>query len=136
MSQTAETAPGIDSRQAKIRQWLNPEWRPARLGRLDRRTWQAQLLRDTRAELCEHLGGKPSATQMALIDRIAQLRLHLALFDLKFARRDTISRHDSRTYLAWSNSYGRLLRLLGLESAPVPEPNWNEWLASRGEPES
>jgi hypothetical protein len=28
--------------------------------------------------------------------------------------------HDSRVYLAWSNSYVRALRLLGIENEPLP----------------
>jgi hypothetical protein len=108
---------------------VNPEYRPVALGKMDRRTWQARLLRDTTADLIRHCGGAPSVTQELLIEQVAQLRLRLALFDLKHGERGRMSLHDSRTYLAWANSYGRLMRLLGLEAAPEPQPTWQELVA-------
>jgi hypothetical protein len=105
--------------------------RPAKLGKLDRRTWQGQLLRDTRAALLEHLGGKATPTQMAIIEQAAQLKLRLALFDLKHAEQGgEMTLHDTRTYLAWSNAYVRTVRELGLQPPKVKAAdNWQDAVA-------
>lgn len=100
---------------------INPEYRAAALGKLDRRTWQARLLLAARAELAAHVGGSPSATQAAMIEQLAQLRLRLVLFDRRFAERGEQSDHDRRSYLAFANSHARLLGQLGLRAAP-PRP--------------
>ena len=111
---------------------INPEYRAAALGKLDRRTWQARLLRDARAELTAHVGGTPSATQTALIEQLAQLRLRLVLFDRRFAERGEQTDHDRRSYLAFANTHARLLGALGLKAAPAePAPRWVPY-AARG----
>lgn len=97
---------------------IAPYSRPAALAKLDQRTREARLMRDARAELIAHVGGRPSATQRALIEQAVQLRLRLAVMDRTFAESVTMTEHDLRTYLAWSNSYTRTLRQLGLEAAP------------------
>ena len=96
---------------------LGPYSRPTVLAKRDQRTREARLLREARAELTAHVGGNPSATQRALIDQAAQLRLRLACMDRKFAESGTFTEHDSRTYLAWSNSYTRTLLRLGVTGA-------------------
>jgi hypothetical protein len=99
---------------------------------MDRRTKEARLLRDTRAELTAHLGGAPSATARALIEQAAQLRLRLATMDRAFAEAGgKMTLHDSRTYLAWANSYSRLLRQLGLRGAPERGPTLADYLAAK-----
>lgn len=75
------------------------------------------MLKSVRADLTAHVGGHPSATQRALIEQAGQLRLRLAAMDQKFAQAGELSHHDSRTYLAWSNSYGRLISRLGSKPA-------------------
>jgi hypothetical protein len=77
-------------------------------------------MRRVRAELAAHVGGKPSATQRALIDRIAWLYLHIAMLDARSVERRHMTEHDSRTYLAWCNTLARTLRQLGLKGV---EPN-------------
>ena len=122
------TAPTRDKRR------LGPYSRPAALVTMDMRTKEARLLRDTRAELTAHVGGTnaASATQRALIEQCAQLRLRLATMDRAFAEAGgKMTAHDSRTYLAWANSYSRLLRQLGLRGAPAPVPSLAEYLASK-----
>lgn len=110
---------------------ISPYSKRVALVTMDRRTKEARLLRDTRAELTAHLGGNPSATQRALIEQAAQLRLHLATMDRTFAETGgKMTLHDSRTYLAWANSYSRLLRLLGLKGAPERGPSLAEILAA------
>ena len=46
---------------------------PVALAKLDQRTKEARLMRETRAELAAHVGGKPSAVQAAMIERACQL---------------------------------------------------------------
>jgi hypothetical protein len=68
-----------------------------------------------------HVGGKPSATQKALIERAAMLTLHLARMDMRAMEAGDLSDHASRQYLAWSNTLSRTLTQLGLEAAPPPK---------------
>ncbi|HVC52761.1 MAG TPA: hypothetical protein VND87_12125 [Stellaceae bacterium] len=101
---------------------IGPYSRPHRLAMLDGRTREARLLQETRDALIEHVGGSPSATQRALIERAAWLQLRVAQLDVRIAEGATFSDHDSRTYLAWSNSLGRTLAALGLKPAAPPVP--------------
>jgi hypothetical protein len=74
-------------------------------------------MRARRAELTQHVGGQPSAVERQLIERAVRLGFQLELMDAKLARGDEFTEHDHRVYLAWSNSLGRTLRLLGLKPA-------------------
>lgn len=87
---------------------------------MDQRTREARIMAKVRADLSVHVGGKPSATQNALIERAAWLTLHVALLDAKMTAPSSLTEHDSRTYLAWSASLVRTLRTLGLQGAPLP----------------
>jgi hypothetical protein len=69
------------------------------------------LLRATRARLIEHVGGSPSAVQAELIERAAQLTLKVAQLDAKLDA-GSMTDHDHRHYLAWSNSLTRTLERL------------------------
>jgi hypothetical protein len=80
----------------------------------DGRTREARLLRETRARLVAHVGGSPSATQLAQIDRAAWLTLRLAQFDTLRARGEAA---DDVLYLAWSNSLSRIMQRLGAPAA-------------------
>jgi len=112
---------------------IGPYSRPHTLAKLDGRTREARLMRDARTELTAHLGGTPSATQRALIEQAAQLRLRLATMDRQFVETGAMTEHSSRTYLAWSNSYSRLLRQLGLAGAKERPPTLAEILAQSHE---
>ena len=74
-------------------------------------------MRETRAELAAHVGGRPTAVQSALIERACQLTLRIVTMDRKFAEIGEQTDHDSRTYLAWSNSLTRTLAQLGVAGA-------------------
>jgi hypothetical protein len=87
---------------------------------LDGRTKEAALMRGVREDLVRHLGNSPSAVQSRLIDRIAMLSLHVALFDKRALESGGLSERDSRSYLAYSNSLSRCLRQLGLQPAASP----------------
>lgn len=110
---------------------IGPYSAPASLAKLDGRTREARVLRQGRAELLAHVGGAPSAVQRALIEQACQLRLRLALMDEHFAATGEMTEHDSRAYLAWANSYSRLLGRLGMKPVIAPTRTLQEHLASR-----
>jgi hypothetical protein len=96
---------------------LGPYSRTAILSKLDGRTREARLMRGTRSALIAHVGGKPSVVQQTLIERACQLQIRIAMMDRDFAAGGGQTEHDSRTYLAWSNSLTRTLRELGVDGA-------------------
>ena len=100
---------------------IGPYSRPLALAKLDGRTREARLMRDTRKSLVQHVGGKPTATEAMVIDRVVNLTLRVATMDRKFTATGTMTEHDTREYLAWSAALTRLLRQLGFASAP-PKP--------------
>ncbi len=101
-------------------QKIGPYSKRGTLDKLDRRTAEARLMRDVRAELTAHVGGKPDAVQRALIDRAAWLRLHIRLMDNRTSLGRELSERDSREYLAWCNSYRLLMESLG-PAVPLPD---------------
>ena len=103
---------------------------PATLANLDQRTREARLMRETRAELIAHVGGKPSATQTVLIERAVALTLQLAMMDAKQGR-GGLTEYDTRTYLAWSNSLVRTMKALGLVGKAQQGPDLKGYLAAR-----
>jgi hypothetical protein len=109
---------------------IGPYSRPHVLGKLDRRTKEARLLRETIAALTAHVGGRPSATQAALIRRCAWLTLRVALLDEKMLQAGEMGERDSKTYLAWSNSLARTLRDLGLKGVAERPPTLAEVIAA------
>ena len=90
--------------------------RPARVPSNDGRSAEARLLRRTREALTKHVGGKPTATQRAMIDRAAMLTLHLARMDVRAIEAGDFSDHASRQYLGWSNTLTRTLARLGMDA--------------------
>ena len=85
-----------------------------------------------RAELLKHVGSTPSATQRALVDRAAWLSLHVAMMDAKAIEAGGMpTEHDSRQYLAWSNTLTRTLTAIGLKSAAQAPKSLKEHLAER-----
>lgn len=90
--------------------------RPIALAKIDGRSPEARLIARTRADLTRHVGGKPTAVQKALINRIAILTMHVARIDKRAIEKGGMSEADSRTYLAHSNSLCRALGQLGLQS--------------------
>jgi hypothetical protein len=99
------------------------------LEKMDGRTKEARLMRDLRRELTAHVGGSPSATQRALIERASWLTLHTAQIDGKIADGGRLTEHDARMYLAWSNSLTRCLRQLGMQAAAQKPPTLTDYLA-------
>jgi hypothetical protein len=99
---------------------IGPHSRPHMLLKLDGRTKEARLMAATRAELTAHVGGRPSAVQRTLIERVARLKLYIELMDAKAIDAGGLTERDSRQYLAWSNSLRLALRDLGLEGRNKP----------------
>jgi hypothetical protein len=97
-----------------------PKSKPRRrlLRLTDGRTSEAQLIARVTAELTEHVGGKPTASQRMLIERAAMLSLQVFLMDKQGIRDGGLNPHNTNAYLAWSNSLVRTLSLLGLDAAP------------------
>ena len=108
---------------------IGPYSRSGPLARIDGRSREGRLLRSVRAELVRHIGGNPSATERALIERAVWLSLRVAQLDAKMAAGNSFSDHDSRTYLAWSNSLARTLREVGLRPSAPPQPSLADLVA-------
>jgi hypothetical protein len=106
---------------AKSHAPLTPHSRLLARGSIDGRTREGRFLAAVRAELAGHLGGEPSAAQRVLIDRVAWLRLRVALFDEKLAQGAELTGHDARVYLAHSNALIRAMREIG-HKAVVARP--------------
>jgi hypothetical protein len=83
-----------------------------------------------RAELMAHLGSSPSPVQMAMMEQAAEIKLRLSVMDQTFRQTGRRSAHATRDYLAWSNSFTRLLRQFGLNARTTPGPTLAEILAT------
>ena len=68
------------------------------------RTGEGKRLREFRAALVAHCGGRPSATMAALIDRATVLQHHLSVFDRKALEDGGMSDPSRKQYLAWDGS--------------------------------
>jgi len=88
----------------------------------DRRTRLGRAMDRFRADMQAALGPSPTNAQLAMIEQAVQLKTRLISMDVKFADTGGQSVHDSRVYLAWSNSYVRLLARLGLDMSAAAEP--------------
>lgn len=110
--------------------------RDAVLAGLDPRSPEGRFLARTKRELVAHLGGKPTATQVLMIEAAARLRLRLWLLDAKaFASGGDVSDTDTKRYSWHAGSLLRVLRDLGLAEAakPVaPRRSLADHLARRG----
>ena len=97
------------------------------------RTGEGKRLREFRAGLIRHLGGSPSFTQQALIDRCVVLQGQLSAMDRKAAAEGGISQHQTKVYLAWDGALRRALIALGLTSSPAPASTSAKLPPSRGQ---
>jgi hypothetical protein len=98
------------------RQKIGPYSKEGVLARIDKRSREALFLRRVTEELSEHVGGRPSAAQRALIERAAMLSLRLAMLDERVITGE-MTTNVAGEYLAWSNSLTRTMVALGLEPA-------------------
>ena len=111
-------------------QKIGPYSRSPALANLDMRTREGRIIRDTRAALSAHLGGNLSATQRAMVERAAHLSMQVAMLDAKCVA-GTMTHHDGREYLAWTNALTRLLRQLGMKGAADRPPSLADHLAKQ-----
>lgn len=111
---------------------LGPYSRAGTLAKIDKRTREGRLLAEVRADLTQHCGGMPSATQRGIIERCAWLSLWVAQLDAKAVEGGGLTDHDHRTYLAWSAALARLLRQLGTKGAPEKRLSLADHLAATG----
>lgn len=79
------------------------------------------MMRETHAALVAHCGGSVSAVQAEIISQLLQTKRRLTALDRQFA--ETGAQVDPNGYVRLSNTYGRLLRQLGLKGAPAPQPS-------------
>ena len=86
------------------------------------RTREGRRMQQMRAELAAHVG-QPSAVQRMLIERAATLSLQLEALDRRMFEGGTLNEHDTRIYLAWSNSLTRTLKALGVAASRVAPGN-------------
>ncbi len=110
---------------------IGPHSRPHKLAVIDGRRAEARRMRTIRAELTAHVGGKPSATQKMMIERIATLLLRIELMDRRALKEGDMTERDTRSYLAWANAVTRMLRQIGLQGAATKAPSLAEYLAAK-----
>lgn len=101
---------------------------PNAIARLDLRTREALILRNTIKELTAHVGGNPSAATARLIEQAAWHTLHLAKMDDEMVSGAPMSDHGLRRYIAMSNSLTRILKAIGLKGAAQRQPTLRETL--------
>ena len=109
---------------------LGPHSRATVFAGLDGRSSDARAMRRVKIELIAHVGGKPSATQKALIERIVMLGHQIALMDARHSEGGWTER-DGRQYLAWVNSHSRLIGRLGMKSAAQAPRTLEQHIAER-----
>lgn len=93
------------------------------VARLDARTKEGRLARAVRAELVEHVGGSPSATQRLVIEHASMLVVHIAAMDRKFSETGDLCAFDSRRYLSWSRALAFALSKLGTKGPKQSAPD-------------
>jgi hypothetical protein len=89
-------------------------------------------MRQVRADLIRHVGGRPSATQKMMIERAVTLTGYLARLDAEALSPAGLSDHRRREYLAADGSLRRTLREIGLKGAAATPPSLADYLAARG----
>ena len=99
---------------------------------LDGRTRTGRRYKQTINDLIEHIGGDPSATQVLLIEMIAQKVLRLeAIFEMTMADPDGAAPTRDKFWSWLASSLRRDLQALGIEPHVAPPPTLSEHLAGR-----
>ena len=91
---------------------------------------EGRRLREFRADLIAHCGGRPSAVQQTLIDRATVLQHQLTTYDRRAKADGGLSDHATRVYLAWQNTLTRTLLAIGLDARHARAPTPQEALAT------
>jgi hypothetical protein len=85
--------------------------------KLSGRSREGRFLRAFERQLLDHLGHEPNTIERALIARASRVALHLELMDERsFVDGHRFGIHDHNYYVAWSNSFARLLGQLGMKT--------------------
>jgi hypothetical protein len=113
----------------RTRTRIGPYSRHGAVAKLDGRSREALFLKRRRVELVAHCGGAPTATQQAHIERACWLALRIAQLDEKLAA-GTLTEHDTRAYLAWTNTHRLIMRELG-PAAAAKSPTLADYIASK-----
>lgn len=92
--------------------------REAAIARPAARTKEARYLNAVRDQLTVHVGGKPTAVQKFMIERIAMTMLRIELMDTRALKDRDIGERQARDYLAWNNTVSRMLFRLGAKEMP------------------
>lgn len=130
MLQTTARLPRTANRPPAGRHGSDPLSRPARLWTgCKGTTKEAQFIRQVRADLVQHVGGKPSAVERILIERAVMMTVHLARMDAAALAADAMSDHARREYLAWDGKLRQALRQLGKPAAAKP-PSLADYIAA------
>jgi hypothetical protein len=100
-------------------------------GSVDGRSREGRFLRAVRDELTEMVGD-PTPAENVTIERVAWLRLHIALIDERVAAGAILSAHDMRSYTAYSSTLLTAMRRLRNSGGPAEphEPSLAELLAA------
>ena len=109
----------------------DPLSRPARLWSGKKGTTaEAQFIRQVRAQLVHHVGGKPSAVERIMIERAVMLTVHLGRMDAEALAGGGMSDHARKQYLAWDGKLRQALRQIG-KAAPERVTSLAEYLAAK-----
>ena len=100
---------------------LGPQSAPHTLAKLDQRTREAAFMRRIRNELTEHVGGRPTAPQRLLIERLVVVALRLQLYDRKMTAGEVITDHDGRVFAGLHTAYRLMLRELDKRPAAAAD---------------
>jgi hypothetical protein len=99
----------------KNRNPVGPFSRDRSLTTLDKRTKAGRVLRQTRIDLADHVGGNPTAAERLIIESAAVKATRLFLLSEKLLAGGDISSESDHHALAWLNSLRLDLSALGLE---------------------
>lgn len=105
---------------------LSPEAPPSTINGLDGRSAEKRFMARVRTQLLAEIPN-PTQPQRALVEQAVHLALRIHLMDQRFLANGGMTEHDSRTYLAWSNSYTRALKALGLMARKAPPSGTDPW---------
>ena len=102
---------------------------------VDGRTQLGRLMRDTRADLVNALGGDPTPQEVLLIERVVFMAAKCALFEQAALTGKDGSPASDAYYLSWAANVRRTLQVLGLSRRARPVQTLQEYIAAhdRGE---
>jgi hypothetical protein len=105
---------GTKAKPTINRRTVGPFSKDRSLTSVDKRTKAGRLLRQTRADLVDHLGGNPTVAERLIIDSASLKAMRLYLLSEKFLAGGDIGQDTDHNALAWLNSLRLDLSALGL----------------------